>query len=52
MRKSMLYTLDMANLSYMPSWGMGMLLKTVVAKQFGKMQAAFKSSDFCRRTFG
>ena len=50
--KCVLYSLDMVNLSMMPSWGMSMMLKSVVMKQMTKMVSLFKASDYCQQKYG
>ena len=40
--RAVVYTLDAANLSMMPSWGMAWMLKAVIKKQFGAMLTEFK----------
>ena len=49
--KTMLRSLDSANLSMMPDWGLGMLLKSHVSKQIGSMQRLFKASEYCKARY-
>ena len=50
--KCRIASLDMANLSMMPSWGLSLLLKSIVAKQIGKMTTLFKASEHARLKYG
>ena len=50
--KCRIASLDLANLSMMPSWGLALLLKSVVAKQLAKATSLFKASEYCRQKYG